>query len=64
MERYKNDCVDCGMYEWCGTCLLNKEYRHCYCDKCGDEIDVDERYSNEDYEDLCEDCLKEIYGKE
>ncbi len=64
MERYENDCVDCGIYGKCGSCALNEEYAHYYCDRCGGEIDEDEHYSNEEYEDLCEDCLKDIYSKE
>ena len=63
MQRMQDDCVDCGRPEYCGSCELNKYAQHFYCDRCGCELDPSEVY-DEDGQDLCEDCLKELHLKE
>lgn len=53
MERYENDCVDCGA-DSCCLCQL-KSVRHLYCDECGEE---DELFYF-DGRELCIDYIKD-----
>ena len=63
MLRYKNHCCDCATpnYPCRGSICPNRNVPVYYCDKCGDEIT--EVYLAND-EELCEDCLKEMFRKE
>lgn len=65
MIQYEDECVGCkSMGLPCyGDACPNRNVPHIYCDKCGEEIDEDEWYEDDEYEDLCEDCLKEKYRK-
>ena len=58
MVTYENDCVDCGLPCMGESCPL-RNVAHRYCDKCKEEIGND--YYDVDGEELCEDCLKEMF---
>ena len=62
MKRIENDCVDCGVVGYCWVCPKSQVTYFC-CDRCGCELDPSEVY-DEDGQDLCEDCLKELHLKE
>ena len=62
MLKKENHCVDCDI-PCIGSSCSNKDVLVYYCDSCGDEIDFDEVYEV-DGDDLCEDCLKEMFKKE
>jgi len=62
MIKYENQCVDCGL-PCLGSRCSHRNVLVYYCDVCGDEIDIDDVYEVDD-EDLCEDCLKEMFKKE
>ena len=59
MIKTVNECVNCGLPCLGDTCP-NRHVTRCYCDRCGDE--TDELYEV-DGEDLCEDCLKDMFRK-
>lgn len=64
MVKIENHCCNCAVpgYPCRGDhCPLAKVEVH-YCDKCGDEISDD--IYEVDGEELCEDCLKEMFKKE
>lgn len=64
MLKIENHCCNCAVpgYPCMGHhCPRTKVEVH-YCDKCGDEI-PDDIYEV-DGEELCEDCLKEMFKKE
>ena len=63
MKKITNDCCGCSApgYPCNPDCHL-KSVEHWFCDKCREEIDVDEIYEV-DGEDLCADCLKERFKK-
>lgn len=55
MIRYKNECIDCGLY--CSSDCVYLRIPHYYCDNCGKECDdLFEYYSDE----LCEKCYEEL----
>lgn len=64
MIKYENLCVDCvsqGMHCKGAACPNNKPVPvHC-CDKCGDVLDD---VYEVDGEELCEDCLKDMFRKD
>lgn len=63
MKRYENQCCDCAVpsYPCLGSsCPLTKVPVY-YCDHCDEELD--EIYEV-DGEELCEDCLKNMFRKE
>lgn len=62
MKRIESACVSCG-FPCLGRACPNYEVDRFYCDKCNDEIDIDEVYEV-DGDDLCEDCLKEMFRKD
>ena len=37
--------------------------KHYICEKCGDELEFDECYADEDYNCLCEFCLLKLHRK-
>ena len=57
MIKYENECCGCATesYPCLGSACPNRNVKHLYCDKCGE--DVEELYKV-DGEELCEDCLK------
>ena len=62
MVRYEDHCCDCatGSYHCLGSlCSLRNVEVH-YCDHCGEELD--EIY-DVDGEELCEECLKEMFRR-
>jgi hypothetical protein len=60
MIKYENQCVGC---ETCiGSHCRNRRVPVIYCDKCDYEIDGD--VYDVDGQDLCEDCLKEMFKKD
>lgn len=62
MVKYENHCCDCatGNYPCLGMlCSLRNVEVH-YCDRCGDEI---EEIFDVDGEELCEECLKEMFRR-
>ena len=62
MKRIENECCDCATpaYPCLGNYCPLTHVSHYYCDKCGDEIDLDELYKV-DNEDICECCLKNMF---
>lgn len=65
MVKIENHCCDCAVpgYPCRGdSCELRRVPVH-YCDKCGYDIPDGEIYEV-DGEELCEDCLKEMFRKE
>lgn len=63
MLTYENQCVGCtSMGLSCmGTTCPNRNVRVYYCDKCGDEL---EEVYDVDGEELCEECLKDMFRRD
>jgi hypothetical protein len=64
MVRIENHCCDCAVpgYPCLGdACVLRHVEVH-YCDKCDEEIIDDEIYEV-DGEELCEECLKDMFRR-
>lgn len=61
MIRYENHCCACAVpgYPCIGSSCPNRNIPVYYCDKCGDEIDGD--VYDVEGEELCEECLKEMF---
>lgn len=59
MVKNENHCVDCGL-SCLGSSCPNRNVEVHYCDKCNEEIPYDEIY-DVDGEELCEECLKEMF---
>ena len=64
MMRVENRCFDCAApgYPCRGAMCPNRQVEVYYCDRCGEEIDGD--IYEVDGEEICEECLKEIYRKD
>ena len=63
MVQIENHCVDCANGLGCmGNACPKWNVKVVYCDCCGDDIDRDNWY-NVNGEDLCEDCLKDMFRK-
>ena len=62
MIKYENECCGCATesYPCFGSACPNRNVKHLYCDKCGE--DVEELYKV-DGEELCEECLKDNFKK-
>lgn len=62
MKRIENDCCDCAVpaYPCLGDACSLTHAPHYYCDKCGEEINPDDVYRVDD-QDLCEECLKDMF---
>ena len=55
MIKYENECVGCPTELGCmGNACPNRNVRHLYCDKCGDDV---ERLYEYNGEKLCAECL-------
>ena len=64
MIKYENLCVDCtalGMHCKGAACPNNKPVEVHVCDKCGDVLDD---VYEVDGEELCADCLKDMFRKD
>ena len=63
MLKIEDHCCNCAVpgYPCIGNACPHKHVKVHYCDKCGEQID--EVYEV-DGEELCEDCLKEMFLKE
>ena len=59
MIKIENDCVGCP--QGCINCG-RKRVPHWYCDRCEAEVDEGELWKV-DGEQICEECLKEMYPK-
>ena len=62
MIKYEDECCGCATESYpcmVGACP-NRNVKHLYCDKCGD--DCEELYKC-DGEELCEDCLLDSFDK-
>lgn len=53
MIQFEDECVGCP--QGCISCG-RKHVPHFYCDNCGEEIDLDDLYKDDD-EMLCRDCI-------
>ena len=61
MIKCENECVGCPKEMGCmGDSCPNRNVKHLYCDRCGD--DVEELY-NFLGEELCEECLLKTFEK-
>ena len=61
MIKCENECVGCPKEIGCmGDSCPNRNVKHLYCDKCGD--DCEELY-NFLGEELCEECLLKTFKK-
>lgn len=62
MKRVENHCCDCatGSYPCIGNACPRRQVEVHYCDLCNDELD--EIY-DVDGEELCEECLKEMFRR-
>ena len=62
MIRYEDHCCDCAVpgYPCLGSSCPNRNVPVYYCDKCGEEI---EEIYEVDGEELCEDCLKDMFRR-
>lgn len=63
MKKIENHCCDCAApgYPCLGSICPNRNVGVHYCDKCGCEL---EEIYEVDGQELCEDCLKEMFRKE
>lgn len=63
MVKIENHCVGRAVdaYPCMGSSCPRREVEVHYCDKCGAELDESFEV---DEEELCEDCLKEMFKKE
>ena len=62
MLKIEDQCCDCAVpsYPCIGSRCPNRNVKVYYCDKCGEEIDIDAVYEVDD-EHFCEECLKEKF---
>ena len=65
MLKYENRCCNCPApaYPCLGSSCPYRKVEVIYCNHCDTEIDSNEVYVV-DGEDLCENCLKEMFRKE
>ena len=63
MVKIENQCIGCAVdaYPCRGSSCPYREVEVHYCDKCGEEIDESFEV---DGEELCEECLKDMFRKE
>ena len=63
MVKYENLCCDCAVpgYPCRGSSCPNRNVPIHYCDKCNEEI---EEIYDVDGEELCEDCLKDMFRRD
>lgn len=63
MVKYENQCCDCATdgYPCLGNLCALRRVEVYYCDQCGEELD--EIY-DVDGEELCEECLKEMFRRD
>lgn len=59
MITYECECVGCPTELGCmGNACPNRNVKHLYCDKCGDDVEKLYKY---DGQEICEDCLLEEF---
>ena len=60
MKKIENHCCNCAVpgYPCRGSACPNRNVEVYYCDKCGREL---EDIYDVDGEELCEECLKEMF---
>lgn len=59
MIIYEDECVGCPTELGCmGNACPNRNIKHLYCDKCGDDVEKLYKY---DGQEICEDCLLEEF---
>ena len=65
MVRYENQCCDCAVpgYPCRGSYCPNRHVPVHYCDKCRYEIEGDDGIYDVDGEELCEECLKDMFRR-
>ena len=57
MVTYEDECVGCSSEMGClGSVCPNRNVKHYYCDKCGDEF---EKIYYHNGDQLCIDCIEE-----
>lgn len=63
MVWYENECCDCAspMYPCRGESCSFRRVPHYYCDKCKENV---EELYEVDGEELCEDCLKDMFRRQ
>ena len=63
MVKIENHCCDCAApgYPCLGSACPNRNVEVYYCDECGEELDDD--IYDVDGEELCEECLKEMFRR-
>ena len=61
MITIENRCCDCAVpgYPCRGSSCPNRSVEIHYCDKCGEQLDRDEIYEDEDGFELCVSCREE-----
>lgn len=62
MVKVVDECVHCGL-PCLGDACSNRNIRVHVCDRCEEYIDTDQIYKDEDYEELCKECLLELHEK-
>ena len=61
---FEDNCLDCPPELGCmGDACPNRREAHYFCDKCDEEVSPEGLYEVDD-EDLCENCLKDLFRKE
>lgn len=65
MTRIEDGCVGCAApgYPCLGAACPKRNMTVYYCDLCGEEIDPDEVYANEEHSELCAECLHKLYRR-
>ena len=65
MVQYENHCCECAApgYPCSGSACPLRKVPVYYCDKCGEELDDEDIYEVDD-EELCEECLKEMFRRD
>ena len=60
MIKYENECVGCPTELGCmGNACPNRNVRHLYCDKCGDDVEKLYKYNGQA---LCAECLLDKFN--
>ena len=61
MVKIENFCCNCAVpgYPCMGSSCPNRNVEVHYCDKCGDKLDNDDIYEDENGYELCECCREE-----
>lgn len=62
MIKYEDDCCGCATesYPCMGSNCPNRNVKHLYCDRCGDDVEELYLYG---HDELCEECLLDMFDK-